>query len=81
MSVLVPTRWWLWPLTGPFYGWLCAMVFFAFRFVTGNGTEASRPPAEDDPLDRHLTLWTRFSSAVVDVVQSLKRPLPPSAST
>ena len=35
ISVRVPTRWWLWPLTGPFYGWLCAMVFLALFFATG----------------------------------------------
>ena len=27
ITMTVPTHWWLWPLTGPFYGWACAVIF------------------------------------------------------
>jgi hypothetical protein len=26
IGVMIPTRWWLWPLTGPFYAWFCLVV-------------------------------------------------------
>lgn len=26
LTLIIPTPWWKWPLTGPFYGWTCFMV-------------------------------------------------------
>src|SRR5687767_8604011 len=26
LTLVIPTPWWKWPLTGPFYGWLCILA-------------------------------------------------------
>jgi hypothetical protein len=45
-SVIVPTHWWLWPFTGPFYSWALTILGMAIQFLTEPKTkfELSGPP-------------------------------------
>jgi hypothetical protein len=41
-SVIVPTHWWLWTFTGPFYSWAVAMLGLAMQFLGEPKTKLER---------------------------------------
>jgi hypothetical protein len=45
-SVIVPTHWWLWPFTGPFYSWALVIFGMAIQFLAEPKTkfEKTYPP-------------------------------------
>jgi hypothetical protein len=61
LTLTVPTSWWKWPLTGPFYGWLC---FLAALGLWGLHDRLTRPPPErSDDHDADAAADTMDKSA------------------
>ena len=48
ISVMIPTRWWLWPMTSPFYAWFCliAGMLLLGRLDRHDGRRSKRSPAK-----------------------------------